>query len=549
MDEAPNTSNGVAGRRTLRIAIMCNGLSIKNWQKESIDILLEDRHCICLIINNQSAFKTSNNLLRKIVAPHLFFRLFTRKARQIEELLNTSASAYNAPILDIPTGTEKVHRFSHKQIEQIKTYRPDVILRFGFNILKGDILHAATYGIWSFHHGDEQHFRGGPPAYWEIYKRSSITGAILQKLNEKLDNGHILRKGFFPTIETSYKENLQQILRATIEWPKLAARELMARQEIPGYPSLSSKAPLYTYPRNAQAITTHILVISNKVKAMYKRWFRHEKWVIGTCNTNVEDLLTSQPLSKPVIHQPKKSDVFFADPFFLKMNGLNYIFYEEWSYNAQKAVIKELFSGKTIIDATHHLSYPFIWKEDQRIFMIPEQAASQSTILYELNEDLNVLKSTTILDFGAIDPTLHFDGSKWWLFCTRAPRTNTDLFIFHSSTPHGEWTPHLLNPVKQDIRNSRPAGRMFTHQGSIYRPSQDSERGYGSSVVINRVTTLSPSAYLEEEVAKVRSPFSSYSEGMHHIDVQQNLVVFDMKALKFVPSAFMARLKQKSRRL
>jgi hypothetical protein len=53
-------------------------------------------------------------------------------------------------------------------LERIRATRPDVLLRFGFNILKGPILELPRHGVWSYHHGDEMKFRGGPPGLWEI---------------------------------------------------------------------------------------------------------------------------------------------------------------------------------------------------------------------------------------------------------------------------------------------------------------------------------------------------------------------------------------------
>ena len=70
--------------------------------------------------------------------------------------------------------------------------RPDVLLRFGFRILKGSILHAARYGVWSYHHGDNHVNRGGPAGFWEVMDERPVTGSVLQILNEDLDNGRVI---------------------------------------------------------------------------------------------------------------------------------------------------------------------------------------------------------------------------------------------------------------------------------------------------------------------------------------------------------------------
>jgi len=44
-----------------------------------------------------------------------------------------------------------------------------------------------VFGVWSWHHGDEDKYRGGPPAFWEIVNADPVTGALLQRLTERLD--------------------------------------------------------------------------------------------------------------------------------------------------------------------------------------------------------------------------------------------------------------------------------------------------------------------------------------------------------------------------
>ena len=56
--------------------------------------------------------------------------------------------------------------FCDDDIGQIREFGLDFILRFGFNIIRGDILDVPKYGVWSFHHGDETKYRGSPPAFW-----------------------------------------------------------------------------------------------------------------------------------------------------------------------------------------------------------------------------------------------------------------------------------------------------------------------------------------------------------------------------------------------
>ena len=69
-----------------------------------------------------------------------------------------------------PIGKKFVQRFPEDALEKIRSKDLDVLLRFGFNILHGDILKAARYGVWSYHHGDNDFYRGGPAHFWELHE-------------------------------------------------------------------------------------------------------------------------------------------------------------------------------------------------------------------------------------------------------------------------------------------------------------------------------------------------------------------------------------------
>jgi methionyl-tRNA formyltransferase len=90
-------------------------------------------------------------------------------------------------------------RFSQQDLEIVREQKLDVILRFGFNILRGEILSVPRYGIWSYHHGDNAYYRGGPAYFWEIYERHPLSGVILQVLSEELDAGLVLCKANLET--------------------------------------------------------------------------------------------------------------------------------------------------------------------------------------------------------------------------------------------------------------------------------------------------------------------------------------------------------------
>ena len=139
--------------------------------------------------------------LRSPRRQHLLFNLYWRiDERVFLSAPNAFAKVDAAPMLRSAPVVRAVperpkpfeHRFDPLTIDQLRAADLDVMLRFGFNIIRGDILSCARYGVWSYHHGDNREYRGAPDFFWEMYEGNPVTGMLLQVLTEDLDAGHIL---------------------------------------------------------------------------------------------------------------------------------------------------------------------------------------------------------------------------------------------------------------------------------------------------------------------------------------------------------------------
>lgn len=82
------------------------------------------------------------------------------------------------------------YEFQSNIIGQIQE-TSDVVLRYGFGLIKGDILDATEYGVLSFHPGNLRRYRGlGPPK--AFLDGANVMGITLQRLTEKIDGGEIV---------------------------------------------------------------------------------------------------------------------------------------------------------------------------------------------------------------------------------------------------------------------------------------------------------------------------------------------------------------------
>ena len=158
--------------------------------------------------------------------------------------------------------------FLKEDIAKIKELNLDFIFRFGFNIIRGEILNSARYGVWSYHHGDEQKYRGTPPGFWEIYNGDRITGAILQRLTDVLHAGIVLKKGYFKTYSYSWKLNLELLYQRVIKWPAQICIDIFYGNAdyLQALPS-TTMAPIHYAPNNSQMARFLIKLFQNMIQA------------------------------------------------------------------------------------------------------------------------------------------------------------------------------------------------------------------------------------------------------------------------------------------
>jgi hypothetical protein len=183
------------------------------------------------------------------------------------------------------------------------------------------------------------------------------------------------------------------------------------------------------------------------------------------------------------------------------------------------------------------MSYPYVFAFDDEILCVPETSMAGDVRLYRAVEfpDRWELAATLIKGFPAVDSTLFQYGGMWWLLCGRHGKlSKVELYAWYATSLFGPWTPHPLNPVKCDVRSSRPAGRPFMVAGSFCRPAQDCSRTYGGAIAINRIVKLSPTTFEEELVGRIEPDSTGpYRHGIHTVCPVDGVTLIDGKRTRF----------------
>jgi hypothetical protein len=270
----------------------------------------------------------------------------------------------------------------------------------------------------------------------------------------------------------------------------------------------------------------------NKVRHALKS----EQWVLayrfgsGPCDSN-NTLYRFKHLLPP-------KESFWADPCAIHAEGRYFVFIEEYLNATAKGHIsvieldrKGIVNGPTkVLERDYHLSYPFVFEWNNNYFMIPESAGNRTIELYRSTSFPFEWQLEKVLmnDVRAADATVAEVDGTWWMFVSIAENCIPDeLFLFYADSPLGPWLPHRRNPVKSDVRSSRPAGKLFSWNGDVYRPAQDSSGRYGYAVTINRVTQLDAEDFREEEVSKILPNWRKDLIGTHTLSIADDLTVVD----------------------
>ncbi|MGH9477412.1 MAG: glucosamine inositolphosphorylceramide transferase family protein [Terriglobales bacterium] len=434
-----------------------------------------------------------------------------------EGLIDCSARLERVEAISVtPMRKRFVHRFPAEAVERIREKRLDVLIRFGFNILRGEILSAAKFGVWSYHHGDNDYYRGGPAYFWEVYEGNPTSGAILQVLTERLDAGQVLCKGLFVTSPgISQRRSCVQpywgaatfIIQKLLElhqygWGHVE-RGILAAAPYAG------KKKIYTAPTNSEMARWLAPAVARKLWRRVARRPAVQHWRLAI--RSGAQLVTEPGGTENLdgfswIESPKGH--FYADPFMIEEGGREWVFFEDFDYSTQRGKIAcARVSGGRILDPCpalerpYHLSYPCVFRDRGELYMIPESGSNGTVELYRCAGYPNRWDLVKVLFRGqAVDTSVWIQDGNYWFFVTlEEPRgLATQLWLFYATTLTGEWTPNPANPISTDVRNSRGAGAIFHRGGQWFRPSQDCSRHYGYSFTLNEIVACDRDRYEEK---------------------------------------------------
>jgi len=538
----------------LRVGLLIDSFVQERWVRRVVEEIQSSTFAkVVLVVMNSCEAPSTRFFDRLSRRGQILYGLYTRLDERFSKVspnafegVDISDLCPDVPVLNVmPIMKKFSDRLEDADVDQILDYKLDVALRFGFRILRGRVLAIARQGVWSYHHDDSFRYRGGPPGFWEVMRDDPVTGSILQILTEDLDNGKVIYRSWAPTLNRfSVKKNNNNYYWKTAAFIGRKLKELNRTGSIRRYdeceaaPPRPYNAPLFKIPQNGEMFGLMWKLGKRVLRRTAEKLAYSETWSLayhfkGSNDTN-ETLHRFTKLIPPPGH-------FWADPFAVKFEDRFFVFFEDFIYSDNKAVISLMELRKdgsfeepvTVLECDYHLSYPFVFEWNDSLYMIPETGSNNTVELYRCNSfPLEWEKQAVLLTANnPSDATLiEFDG-KWWMFVNiEEPGVTVnweELHLYFAESPLGPWTAHPQNPVRSDVRNSRPAGHLFIQDGQLIRPAQDCSKRYGYATALNRIRKLTPHEFLEDEVAKIVPEWDSSVVGTHTLNRAEELTIID----------------------
>lgn len=377
--------------------------------------------------------------------------------------------------------------------------------------------------------------RDCPSGFWECFHGCAKTGFVIEHLNasaELLMAGYVTTQFFYSLNQAFLARRASERLKYLLQDIVKLGRLPQAEPRLPYSGPLSEAPGMFIWLVYSVKLASRVLGwASSKLLGMQMRW---SVLVIP------EDWRDATLYEGMVIRvEPGR---FLADPFLVREAGKTYCFVEDFSSkeNRGKISVFEVGAGYyrdhgPCLVEPFHLSFPFVFRFGEDIYMIPESCAARQIRLYRCNRFPCEWELDTILidDLPAADSMLFQHDSKWWLL-TNIDRSGLndcggELHLYYSDSPKAtHWNSHPKNPIVFDPGHARNGGRVHDENGRLYRVAQAQGFDlYGHHTSVFAITELTEESYKEELVTEIRPGFKKSALGTHHMSGVHGLTVVD----------------------
>jgi len=521
----------------LKAAIIVDNMQIAKWQKSALDYASD-------VLDVRYILNCTNTTSQKdVVKNFLYYGLNVISLRN-SETVKTEIRSDSAKVVTFEALQKgSWQRFSKHISSEINPNDFDVIIKFGMSLLRIDGP-LSNIPVLSFHHGDPSKYRGRPAGFYELANNEDKLGIIVQKLSNKLDAGEVYAFAYSKINHTSYKKTALNFYKVSKFMLRQAVINLQNKTPL----TLSKTGENYTLPTNSKVLKFGTKLAMRKTKHLLYGAFYEKKWNVALCpfDRSFEgDVVLQKASFQELPIEPQYS--FYADPFFSGTG--REIRFEAMDKKTGLGDIVEidrvLKNNAALILSGKHYSYPYTFTYKNAEYVLPEVASHSAPYYFNVKDGPDKkIAIKGLEDLRIVDASLIESDDQVYLFFGLQENAANVLQLYVSNSLNGTFNQHPASPIALDPECSRMGGRLIKRDGKTYRFGQNNMRGYGASISILEINTLTSTAYKETKVGSF-----SIDDGLgpHTIDLspEGDTLLFDFYTQKFSVFAGYRRLLNK----
>ncbi|SHE68226.1 glucosamine inositolphosphorylceramide transferase family protein [Flavisolibacter ginsengisoli] len=231
------------------------------------------------------------------------------------------------------------------------------------------------------------------------------------------------------------------------------------------------------------------------------------------------------------IRHTRKHVHSYADPFLYVYKDALYLFAELQEIDGKGYInvwrTTDLIQwddlGPIIKDKFHH-SYPFLFRDNAKIYILPESSEMGKTFLYEFEDfPTKPIRKIQLLEGNFADSNIICWEGIYYLITTNLDTDELELF-WSDNLINKSWSRHPCSPLTQDKKINRNGGGFIELNKKLYRVAQNSSSFYGEGIVLLEVLILNKEIYKEILINQDYRPIENHKwqyDGRHHLSTVQ----------------------------
>jgi folate-dependent phosphoribosylglycinamide formyltransferase PurN len=131
-------------------------------------------------------------------------RLRDRPAARYAHCMHELSERFGFEVIEVPNVNSEPAR------EALRRFECDLGISIGNRVIQPNVFSVPRLGTINLHHGHIPDYRGGPPAFWELYEGEAEMGVSVHWMDAQLDHGPVVAATAIPVMDGDDPKTLME---------------------------------------------------------------------------------------------------------------------------------------------------------------------------------------------------------------------------------------------------------------------------------------------------------------------------------------------------